>query len=68
MLQDLVWVQRSWLDDPANQDIAERFLRASFRGWIYCRDNFEPCVEAVLAAGPPSAPRTRRGSSTRSTS
>ena len=52
MLQDAVWVQRSWLDDPANQDIAERFLRASFRGWIYCRDNFEPCVEAVLAAGP----------------
>ncbi len=52
MLQDAVWVQRSWLDDPANQDIAARFLRASFRGWVYCRDNFQPCVDIVLAAGP----------------
>ncbi|HEX2404627.1 MAG TPA: ABC transporter substrate-binding protein, partial [Acidimicrobiia bacterium] len=52
MLQDAVWVQRSWLDDPANQDIAARFLRASFRGWVYCRDNFDACVESVLAAGP----------------
>jgi len=52
MLQDAVWVQASYLDDPANVAIAEGFLRASFRGWMYCRDNFDGCVDVVLAAGP----------------
>ncbi len=52
MLQDAVWVRADWLDDPANQDIAARFLRASFRGWIFCRDNFQECVDIVLANGP----------------
>jgi len=50
MLQDAVWVQRDWLAD--NEDVAERFLRATFRGWMFCRDNFDACVDIVLAAGP----------------
>ena len=50
MLQDAIWVQADWLAD--NQDIAEAFLRASFRGWIFCRDNFEACVDIVLDNGP----------------
>jgi NitT/TauT family transport system substrate-binding protein len=50
MLQDAVWAQESWLAD--NEEIAEKFLRASFRGWMFCRDNFEACVDIVLAAGP----------------
>ena len=28
----------SWLPRPGNEDIATRFLKASFQGWIYCRD------------------------------
>lgn len=50
MLQDSVWVSADWLDD--NEDVAEKFLKASFRGWIYCRDNPDSCVDIVLAAGP----------------
>ena len=49
MLQDAIWARTDWLAD--NQDVAEQFLRASFRGWIYCRDNFDPCVDIVLQNG-----------------
>jgi NitT/TauT family transport system substrate-binding protein len=30
------------------RDTAVKFLKASFKGWIYCRDNPEPCVDIVL--------------------
>ncbi len=49
MLQDGIWAEASWLAE--NEDVAERFLRASFRGWIFCRDNFDACVDVVLANG-----------------
>ena len=52
MLQDSVWANADWLAEAGNADIAERFLRASFRGWIFCRDNFDACVDIVLANGP----------------
>ena len=52
MLQDAVWANADWLAEEGNEDIAERFLRASFRGWIFCRDNFDECVDIVLANGP----------------
>jgi NitT/TauT family transport system substrate-binding protein len=52
MLQDAVWAREDWLSDPANQDVAVRFLRASFRGWVFCRDNFDQCVDVVLSHGP----------------
>jgi NitT/TauT family transport system substrate-binding protein len=52
MLQDALWAREDWLANPQNQDIAVRFLRATFRGWVYCRDNFEPCVDIVLKNGP----------------
>ncbi len=50
MLQDAVWVDADWLDD--NEDVARAFLRASFKGWIWCRDNFEACVNVVLENAP----------------
>ena len=50
MLQDAIWVTEEYAED--NPDTVEAFLRASFRGWIYCRDNPDSCVEIVLAAGP----------------
>lgn len=52
MLQDAVWVNAAWLAADGNAEIAQKFLRASFRGWIFCRDNFDACVQIVLDAGP----------------
>lgn len=52
MLEDGIFVREDWLKDAKNQDIAARFLRASFRGWIYCRDNQKDCVDFVLKQGP----------------
>ena len=51
MLQDAVWVEEGWIADEANQDIAVRFLTATFRGWIHCLDNFDECVSIVLDNG-----------------
>jgi len=51
MLQDAIFARASWLAEEGNEDITERFLRASFRGWIYCRDNPEDCVGYTTAAG-----------------
>ncbi|MCE7982100.1 MAG: ABC transporter substrate-binding protein [Caldilinea sp. CFX5] len=52
MLQDHVFARESWLAEEGNEDIAVRFLRASFKGWIFCRDNFDACVNTVLENGP----------------
>jgi NitT/TauT family transport system substrate-binding protein len=51
MLQDHVFANAEWLAQEGNEDIAVRFLKATFRGWIYCRDNFDECVEIVLNNG-----------------
>jgi NitT/TauT family transport system substrate-binding protein len=51
-LEDGIFVREDWIGDEANQDIAKRFLKASFRGWIYCRDNPEDCLRIVLDNGP----------------
>ena len=49
MLQDSIWVTEAYAAD--NGDTIEAFLRATFRGWIYCRDNPDSCVEIVLTEG-----------------
>ncbi|MCS6774004.1 MAG: ABC transporter substrate-binding protein [Anaerolineae bacterium] len=51
MLQDGVMARASWLAQPGNEDVAVRFLRATFRGWMFCRDNFDECVQIVLNNG-----------------
>ncbi|HEU6444385.1 MAG TPA: ABC transporter substrate-binding protein [Gaiellaceae bacterium] len=51
-LEDGVFVTEDWIADEDNQDIAKRFLKASFRGWVYCRDNPDECVNIVLENGP----------------
>ena len=51
-LEDGVFVRSDWIEDEDNQDIAKRFLKASFRGWVYCRDNQEECLQIVLENGP----------------
>lgn len=50
-LEDGVYARGDWLADSANQDIAVRFLAASYEGWAFCRDNFDACVEIVLNHG-----------------
>jgi len=52
MLQDHIFVQADWLAEEGNEDLATRFLAASYMGWIFCRDNFDACVGHVLDAGP----------------
>ena len=29
-----------------------KFLAASLKGWIYCRDHYKECVQIVLKQGP----------------
>jgi NitT/TauT family transport system substrate-binding protein len=52
MLQDEVFVRGDWIKDKANQATAVKFLTASLKGWIYCRDHLKDCVNIVLANGP----------------
>jgi len=51
MLQDAIFVRQAWLDEEGNEDVAVRFLRASFRGWIFCRDNPDACIGYTVDAG-----------------
>jgi len=51
MLQDQIFARDAWLKTGSNADVAAKFLQASFRGWIFCRDNAQKCVDIVLKAG-----------------
>lgn len=51
MLQDAIWASEERLADPAYQDLTQRFVTASLKGWIYCRDNPEECADIVTANG-----------------
>jgi len=52
MLEDGVFTTGKWISDKDHQDVAKRFLAASFQGWAYCRDNSKACVDIVLQHGP----------------
>jgi NitT/TauT family transport system substrate-binding protein len=51
MLQDGLYARQSWLDEGNNTEVAMRFLQASFRGWMYCRDNPDDCVQYSVDRG-----------------
>jgi NitT/TauT family transport system substrate-binding protein len=51
MLQDALFARQSWLDEGNNEEVAMRFLQASFRGWMYCRDNPDDCVQYSIDRG-----------------
>ena len=51
MLQDGIFVRGDWIKDPANQATSVKFLEATFRGWIYCRDHLAECTNIVLKNG-----------------
>ncbi|MDH3681965.1 MAG: ABC transporter substrate-binding protein [Acidimicrobiia bacterium] len=53
MLQDALWADADRLEeDEAYRATAVKFVEASLLGWIFCRDNFEECVQIVLDAAP----------------
>jgi NitT/TauT family transport system substrate-binding protein len=52
MLEDRIIVRDDWIQSPKNQDIAVRFLRASIKGWIYCRDHPDEALKIVLKNQP----------------
>ena len=60
MLQDAVFARESWLKQPGNQDVAIRFLRASFKGWIYCRSILRTASSTRSTRARSWAPATRR--------
>jgi NitT/TauT family transport system substrate-binding protein len=51
MLQDAVFSRKAWLAKAGSEDISVKFLKATFKGWIFCRDKPAKCVDYVLAAG-----------------
>jgi NitT/TauT family transport system substrate-binding protein len=52
MLEDNIFTTSKWLKDPAHQATATKFIAASLKGWIYCRDHVQSCVNIVLKNGP----------------
>ena len=53
MLQDAIWADAGKLEsDEEYRSTAVAFVEASLRGWAFCRDEFDACVDIVLAAGP----------------
>jgi len=51
MLEDGIFTTGSYLKSKQHQAIAKKFLAASFKGWIYCRDHWRDCVNIVLSKG-----------------
>ena len=43
-LKDADWI-------ASNRDVAVRFIAASDRGWIYCRDHVQECTNIVVKNG-----------------
>jgi NitT/TauT family transport system substrate-binding protein len=52
MLEDGVFVRGDWIADKDNAETAKKFLAASFKGWIYCREHVSECTQIVLDNGP----------------
>jgi len=51
MLQDAIFARAAWLGQTGNADVATKFLRASFQGWMFCRDNPQKCIQYTVDAG-----------------
>ncbi len=50
--EDAIFTSESQLSTQRGQDVAERFLRATFRGFLYCRTNPQECVDFTLKYAP----------------
>ena len=52
MLQDAIWANTEQLTSDAEYcDQTVRFVAASLKGWAFCRDNADECVQGVLDSG-----------------
>lgn len=51
MLQDGIFTRGDWIQDAKNQETAVKFLEGAFKGWVFCRDNFDDAVAIVLKYG-----------------
>ncbi|MGZ4724234.1 MAG: ABC transporter substrate-binding protein [Ilumatobacteraceae bacterium] len=51
MLQDAIWADQTRLADPAYCGEAIAFVKASLKGWAYCRDNVQACRDIVVSKG-----------------
>jgi NitT/TauT family transport system substrate-binding protein len=52
MLQDAIWANTEKLSSDAQyKDTATKFVKASMKGWMYCRDNPQECTDIVVAKG-----------------
>ena len=49
MLQDHIFADADWLAEDSNEALAVALLKATFRGWIHCRDYAAECVDSLLA-------------------
>ena len=49
MLEDGLFAQENWVS--SHRDVAMRFIAASDRGWIYCRDHVQECTNIVVKNG-----------------
>ena len=49
MLEDGLFAKEDWV--KSNRDVAMRFIAASDRGWIYCRDHVQECTDIVVKNG-----------------
>ena len=52
MLEDGIFVKADWISDAKNKRLAARFLRASLKGWEFCKNKAAECVEIVLKESP----------------
>lgn len=50
MLQDSLWVTEDYA--ASEGDTIEAFLRGTAKGWVFCRDEADACLDHVLDAGP----------------
>ena len=62
MLQDAIFARQSWLAAGNDRAVAVRFVRASLKGWIYCRDNPQDCVQYSVAAAADAGAGAAQGS------
>ena len=52
MLEDGIFSRADWLQAGKNKETAARFVRASLKGWEFCRDQAAACVDMVLKESP----------------
>ncbi len=49
MYQDGIFASEAYVEE--NPEVVQRFVDASLRGWIFCRDNPEDCVQITFDRG-----------------